>query len=243
MRGCLLKKSGFRLGRDARSAGCACCVDLAFFYFSRSSIKTVESWFMSDRPRRRITIWYGMRSQYERNQKRHAKSSGRGRWESASLSRSLRNVGSGLEAGQAFCCFVVVFIMYELICVSLGLPHTVLWPSSISLSMLLLVRLLALHDPSTSFLSILLRLLLGSHDSLQLKLVGDVDSLLNSGTGVDDLHPLLNGRKRLGLDASPGTPIYPGEGGNVCNGELVTHQPETLTSLFLLFQAVVQDLV
>jgi hypothetical protein len=87
--------------------------------------------------------------------------------------------------------------------------------------MLLLIFLLALHDPSTRLLSMLLSLLLRAHNLLQLELVGNVDALLYSRTCVDDIQPPFNLGERLGLNASPSTPVDPGEAGNICNAELV----------------------
>lgn len=105
--------------------------------------------------------------------------------------------------------------------------------------MLLLICLLSLHDPGAGLLSMLLRLLLRAHDLLQLELIRDVDTFLYSRSCVDDIQPLFNLRERLGLDASPSTPVDPREAGNVSNAELVTDEPETLAGLFLFSEAIV----
>jgi hypothetical protein len=73
--------------------------------------------------------------------------------------------------------------------------------------MLRLVRFLALHDPIAMILGILHLAFFGLHSLLHLKLVGDIDTFLNSRTLLNGFEPVLHLGEGLGGYAGPFGPL------------------------------------
>ena len=93
------------------------------------------------------------------------------------------------------------------------------------LLVLLLIRLLSLHDPITMMFSILLLSLFSLHRLLHLKLIRNIATFLNRGPLIDRIQPLLQLRKSLGLHPGPLRPIHPTETSQIRDREFPSHEP------------------